>query len=61
MMSVLSRLMIAGGVLAGTIMACQAPSSKPFRPLSSSVGTLGSTGERTRVETASGRTRPSFA
>ena len=45
--------MMAGGVLAGARIPCQAMASKPGEPLSEIVGTAGATGERSLLVTPS--------
>ncbi len=51
---------MAGGVLAGARMPCQAMASKPGYPLSATVGTSGATGERCVLVTASARSVPAW-
>src|SRR5450432_3964037 len=58
--SVDSRVTISFGVAAGARMPNQATVSYPGKPDSCTVGTSGSSGERVRVVTASGRSLPAF-
>jgi len=51
-------LTMSGGVWAGTNQPCQLEDSKPASPLSATVGTSGSAGERLAPATASARSVP---